>query len=695
METQDQNSITAAVEAFREGYQPIPVRTGAKRPYGSGWTHTRWSTEEEVTSAFQEAAEAGAEDIGLLLGAPSSGLIDVDLDHPLALRLRDYFLPPSAMETGRAGRPRSHRWYRVEDDGKLPASRPYKMPDGSMCVELRSTGAQTVIPHSSHPSGERYRWEGETWGGEIGPAQVDGGVLAIQVALLSLAAVLVEKWPKRGSRHEAYLHLAGGLLRYGDTVHPYWERNLPVLIGALADATHDDDGPQSRVAETMGTTIAKIREGTAVSGFPKLAEVIGEEHAKAVRRMAKEVESLSGFEPEVIRDLEPTTATLPDPEEEDAEQQDFEHLADHERNPLEERVSSWAAVDLGPYLSGQVTMPEPSILRRSDGKGLLYPGRVNMIYGKSESGKSWLSLAACVQELTAGERVMYLDMEDEPTGTLARMQALGASDDDIKMLFRYIHPEGPLSGMQRYKFGDKPSDEGQRSDAVFKALLDSYDPTLVVVDGMTVLYGLHGHDTNDAMATDVITSWLKGLTRRGRTTVIVIDHTGKGGGPGSSPIGAHHKTAMVQGTSLRADAIDRPMPGAVGTLNLVVHKDRPGAVRMISSTHTEQIAAEVEMDSRQEGQTIVTLRPPSSDTFVLGDGDQEHKLAQLAESRQIVDGIMHLFGGEVDRDLTTAEVVDSLNVKPAVVYDAWKMMESEGTIVRLGSTRWTRFRLKP
>ena len=114
--------------------------------------------------------------------------------------------------------------------------------------------------------------------------------------------------------------------------------------------------------------------------------------------------------------------------------------------------------------------------------------------------------------------------------------------------------------MQRYKFGVKPTEEGQRSESVFRALLDSYDPPLVVVDGMTVLYGLHGHDTNDAMATDVITGWLKGLTRRGRTTVIVIDHTGKGGGPGASPIGAHHKIAMIQGAALRADAIERPMP---------------------------------------------------------------------------------------------------------------------------------------
>src|SRR5699024_12194832 len=66
-----------------------------------------------------------------------------------------------------------------------------------------------------------------------------------------------------------------------------------------------------------------------------------------------------------------------------------------------------------------------------------------------------------------------------------------------------------------------------QAEAVFMSLLDAFDPTLIVVDGMTVLYGLHGHDTNEATATDVITSWLKSLCRGGRTTTIVIDHTGK------------------------------------------------------------------------------------------------------------------------------------------------------------------------
>ena len=698
MTRHEQDSISTALHAIRSGYQPVPIRKGDKRPYGAAWGHTRWTQDEDegtVREFFEDMSERGAPGVGLLLGAPSGGLVDIDMDHPIALRLRDYFLPPTPMESGRAGRPRSHRWYRITNAEDLPATRQYKMPDGAVSVELRSTGAQTVIPPTVHPSGEEYRWEGEPWGGSDGPAEVDGRVLAIQVALVGMASVLVENWPKQGGRHEAYLHLAGGLLRYGEGVHEYWERNLPVLISAMADVTHDDDGPDSRVKEVMGTTLTKLREGGKVSGLPKLGEIIGADHAERVRRLAKEVESLSGYTPEVVRHMEgsETSATVTAPSYHDEEI--VSTLPPEERNPMEERISSWAAVDVEPYLSGQVVMPEPSVLRREDGKGLLYPGRVNMIYGKSESAKSWLALYTCVQEMGHGDRVMYLDLEDEPAGTLARVRALGGSDEDIKNQFRYVHPEGPLAAMQRYRFGSSVTDEGRQAEAVFMSLLDAFDPTLIVVDGMTVLYGLHGHDTNEATATDVITSWLKSLCRGGRTTTIVIDHTGKGGGEGSSPIGAHHKVAMVQGAALRADAINRPMPGQVGNINLVVFKDRPGAVRAVSTTGgKEQVAAEVEMDSRDEGVTRVRVKAPDGSKVVIGDSDEmEKKLQSLSRLNDNRQKVLALFGGDLARRIKTAEAVKTTGIPPHEIYDVWNSLTNDGTLIKEGASRSTQYRL--
>lgn len=197
-----------ALSAYRKGYQPIPIRDGGKNPHVSAWTHITWSSEDDISESFDKWRNEGASGVGLVLGAPSSGLVDIDLDHHRASRLRDYFLPPTAMKSGRAGRPMSHYWYQPEGD--LPSTRRYKMPDGSVSVELRSTGCQTVIPGSYHPTGERYRWEGEPFGGTVGASRLNGKVLAVQTALLAMGCVLVDEWPQQGGRHDAYLTLAKG-----------------------------------------------------------------------------------------------------------------------------------------------------------------------------------------------------------------------------------------------------------------------------------------------------------------------------------------------------------------------------------------------------------------------------------------------------------------------------------------------------
>lgn len=601
--------------AFDRGYTPIPILDKSKRPAQPGWTHTHWETRDQVEVSFARFAAEGASGVGLLLGKPSGGLIDVDLDHPIAQRLAPMFLPKTPMRSGRAGRPNSHYWYRVIGD--LPTTRAHRIPrpaddpsdEKMISVELRSTGGQTVIPPSVHPSGQAYHWEGEPWGGD-GPSTVDGLVLARQVAGLALASVLVDGWPRRGSRHESYLALAGGLLRYGDGVHPYWEKALPDFIRVIALETHDDDGPDARVKEVMGTTLTRLREGRQTTGFPRLAEFIGPDHAELARRLAEEVENNTSRDADWRRQVDAKGRA----ERSASERVTSTTLPPEDRNPMDERVSTWEALDLEPYLSGRIVVKPPTILRREDGQGLMYPGRVNSVYGKSESAKSWIALFAAAQEMAMGARVLYLDFEDDPTTTIERLKALGVGVDDIARQFRYVHPEGPLSEMQRYAYGDKSTDDGKANSAVFITLQASFAPDLIIADGMTSLYGLHGHNTNDATGTDVITTWLKQLCDSGRRTVLVIDHTGKG--EGGSPIGAHHKIAMVQGTALEVNVKNRPMPGAVGKVQLLVRKDRPGIVRKASvsvkgkSGEEVQIAAVVVLDSLKEGITTVTINPP-------------------------------------------------------------------------------------
>lgn len=692
-----QPSTEAALEALHRGYTPVGIQDGAKRPRGSGWQKRVWNTEAEMIEQFQKWNDEGASGIGLLLGEPSDGLIDVDLDHHSAMTMAKFFLPPTEMMSGRPNNRFSHLWYRVEDE--IPDMRQYKLPGGEMAVELRSTGVQTVIPPTIwHSKGdekpEPYCWEKEPFGGDIGPTLVPGRKLAIQVALTGLAAVLYDAWPREGSRHQAYLALAGTLMRLGDGVHPFWDKNIHVLLSALAVATHDEDGPEARISETIPSTRRKLLAGDKVAGLPTLAELLGDDTADAVKRLADEIESIARGKATPADPAESSPSPTDQHEGETAEE-DEEDPEYRPRNPLEERISTWDAVDLGPYLTGEIEPQEPEILTREDGECLFYPGRVNMIYGKSESAKSWIALYTCLQEIQKGERVVYLDMEDDPAETIKRLRAMGATDTDLEHPFTYVRPESPISPMQRGFAGkDASTDGGRDAHERFVAMLNQKDPKLIVVDGMTVLYGLHGLDTNEARGTDVITSWLKTLTRGGRTGVIVIDHTGKGSSEGASPIGAHHKIAMIQGTALRADAITRPVPGEVGRVHLVVYKDRPGQVRKNSSTHKEAVAAAVVMDSTKPGITRMRVEAPNRHEIVLPEADNEEELTEsLADMNKAADRIMSHFYAENGAILTTSEVEEMTGLSRGAIREAWKLLKSQDRVVQEGERRWAKYQL--
>ncbi|MFO0083752.1 MAG: DUF3987 domain-containing protein [Phycisphaerales bacterium] len=162
--------LESARTYLSRGYAVIPVPARKKIPVLKGWTDLRLS-ESDLPAHFN-----GTGNIGVLLGEPSGWLIDVDLDCDEAVALAPKFLPPTGATSGRPGKPASHWWY-VSEGMK---TRKHQDPvSKKMIVELRSTGAQTVVGPSIHPSGEPY----DPLDGE--PAVVDAGELAAAVAALA------------------------------------------------------------------------------------------------------------------------------------------------------------------------------------------------------------------------------------------------------------------------------------------------------------------------------------------------------------------------------------------------------------------------------------------------------------------------------------------------------------------------------
>lgn len=166
--------LDAAREYVRRGWTVVPIPYKQKRPVLKEWEQVRL-TEAELAAYFDQPAN-----LGLILGEPSGGLVDVDLDCVEARAIAANYLPTTQAKTGRAGAPDSHWWY-ISTGAKTNQHR--DPVTRQMIVELRSTGGQTVVGPSVHPTGQHY----EILHGE--PAVVPAEMLTACVAALAKRVV--------------------------------------------------------------------------------------------------------------------------------------------------------------------------------------------------------------------------------------------------------------------------------------------------------------------------------------------------------------------------------------------------------------------------------------------------------------------------------------------------------------------------
>ena len=153
--------LFAATAYAKQGWSVIPIPHKSKAPLLKGWPDLRL-TEEQLPRHFNGKPQ----NIGVLLGEPSGWLIDIDLDHPLAAELVPNHLPQTQAVFGREGNPSSHYLYRAT--GPVETKK-FDSKSNGMLVELRSTGQQTVLPPSTHVSGEAIAWDH----GNVVPALAD------------------------------------------------------------------------------------------------------------------------------------------------------------------------------------------------------------------------------------------------------------------------------------------------------------------------------------------------------------------------------------------------------------------------------------------------------------------------------------------------------------------------------------------
>lgn len=480
--------LDVARSFLQRDWMPLPVAHQSKNPNRAGWQ--RFSiTKDELPQFFN----AQPQNIGVLLGKPSGGLTDIDLDFAESIALASYFLPLTHAVFGRHSKPRSHYLYSVTDD----EAKTIKFEDttGKMLLELRYTGCQTIFPGSTHPSGEKIEWytDGE-------PLRLTYAQLLRAVRQLAAACLIVRHYPAQGSRNDLALALAGGLLRAGWT-----EQEVTHFISAVCTAAQDEE-THTRVNCVIGTA-NKLANGEPVTGWPTLASLITD---AAVERMRQWLE-LRGLNAETYGNI---AAKGTEAKNGDA--------------PL--RVVCMA--DVEPEQVSWLWHPYIAI------------GKLTILEGDPGLGKSWLTCAiACAvthgrglpdaEQFKAGN-VLMLSAEDGLGDTLRpRLDAVGA---DVRRIFALNQQlTFDTAGLLR-----------------LEAAIIEHAPVLVIIDPLFAFTGgkVDIHRANECRA---ISAPLATIAERHGCAMLAVRHLGKSRGGGhalNAGIGSIDFTAAARGVLL-------------------------------------------------------------------------------------------------------------------------------------------------
>lgn len=265
---------------------------------------------------------------------------------------------------------------------------------------------------------------------------------------------------------------------------------------------------------------------------------------------------------------------------------------------------SWSPVDLAGYVDGTFRPVRPTVMARSDGVCLGYPGHVHSLAGESESGKSMLVLTVVADELKSGRSVLFIDYESDPGSIVDRLRKMGTAPEQIQEHLHYLNPDtDPLNG---------PEDE---RTAWHELLRNRY--RLAVIDGVTEAFSVSGVKSID---NDEVTTWGRTVPRtiaaRTGAAVFVIDHVTKSSeNRGRYAIGAQSKMSYLTGAAYIVEPLSPLGVGMAGKLAVRVAKDRPGQVRPHGGTwrksdRTQAVAVAV-IDSTDPSQIIYTLEAPA------------------------------------------------------------------------------------
>lgn len=275
------------------------------------------------------------------------------------------------------------------------------------------------------------------------------------------------------------------------------------------------------------------------------------------------------------------------------------------------------------------TMPEPPIpalLTRDDGRAVLYRGELNVLEGDPEDGKTWVALAAVVEEINAGGKALFVDMDHNGLHAIVgRLVALGANTDHMRSTqhFRHIEPDS--------------------ADELDQVIADcaSWQPGIAVYDCVGELMSVYGGNNDNADEyTAIVNRAVMPLVKAGAAAVL-IDHLAKGKDSrayGSG--GTMAKRRKLGGVAVRVQPIEKLTRGRGGRLRLIGRKDRHSGIR----SHCPPMPAGgfnigdfVILEDAETGRMEAVVRAPGDALIPLASGacgpirDSDREYLQAAE----------------------------------------------------------------
>lgn len=480
-------------QLIRNGYSPLPIIPGTKRPLPEEWETAR----DEVISPDLIAAVADkhpASGVGVAGGYKDLAPADIDAEDPAIVAAILACLPASPV--GKRGQRGKTLFYRSKC-----AARKIRAADGRMLFELLPSG-QVVIPPSVHPDTKApYVW---TTPDTLLTVPVEDLPVITEEHLAAVEKALEPYTEAKPTEHVAPLPRSedSDRIRSALAAIPSDDRDVWVRVGMAIQSELGDAGfalwrewSMSSIKFDEADTRAKWKSfgkkgGVGIATVFHLAAEHGwrEERKSVTLKIGGKLYDFSA----------PPGANA-------TEASDDAPLEFDDEISLETKITAIV-------------------------KGVLYPGEVGAIYGPSGVGKSFAAIDLCYhlahgldwhgRKVPAKTVVLLVSLEGV-RGTRHRMYAYAGYLGNAGRMLARLTVHTPLDR----------SEAGQAGEAAIianaKALAEKAGQPvgLIVID--TLARAIAGDDENSTQDMNAFVTRVSAIARATGSAVLVVHHTGK------------------------------------------------------------------------------------------------------------------------------------------------------------------------